>query len=311
MDVVDAFFVPELLAAARRDEDDPAFVAWVDALPDTVSELAGRWELRLGPPYEPGGNCSWVAPASDLTGRPAVLKVGWVHDEARDEAAGLRAWAGRGVIEAYRVETSGPTVAMLLERCEPGTTLRAAAAGPEQDEIVAALLRRLWTATPPVGHPFRSLASMCAGWADRYEAQDPHVRIDPGLVRAGLELFRELPATAGTTVLLATDLHADNVLAAGREPWLVIDPKPYLGDPAFDVLQHLINETDRLVADPAGLARRLAGLTGTDPERVTAWLFARAVLQSPSWPELVPVAVALAPACRPWASPAPGPVTQR
>jgi streptomycin 6-kinase len=298
-----AIVVPELLAAARRDADDPAFAAWVDALPETVSALAGRWGLRLGSPYEPGGNASWVTPAMDPAGRPCVLKVGWVHDEARDEAAGLRAWAGHGAVEVYRVETSAPTFAMLLERCEPGTTLRAAATGGEQDEIVAGLLRRLWAATAPVGHPFRSLASMCAGWADRYEAP---ARLDPGLVRAGLELFRELPATADTTVLLATDLHAGNVLAARREPWLMIDPKPYLGDPAYDVLQHLINNTDRLAADPAGLARRMAGLTGTDPDRVTAWLFARAVQQSPSWPELVPVAVALAPRVT-----GPGPITQR
>jgi streptomycin 6-kinase len=30
------------------------------------------------------------------------------------------------------------------------------------------------------------------------------------------------------------DLHAGNVLATQREPWLVIDPKPFIGDPAFD-----------------------------------------------------------------------------
>jgi len=42
-------------------------------------------------------------------------------------------------------------------------------------------------------------------------------------------------------VLLATDLHAGNVLRAQREPWLVIDPKPFLGDPAYDATQHLFN----------------------------------------------------------------------
>jgi streptomycin 6-kinase len=40
-------------------------------------------------------------------------------------------------------------------------------------------------------------------------------------------------------VLLCTDLHADNILAALRAPWLVIDPKPYAGDPAYDVRQHM------------------------------------------------------------------------
>ena len=42
-------------------------------------------------------------------------------------------------------------------------------------------------------------------------------------------------------MLLHTDLHAGNVLAAEREPWLAIDPKPYVGDPAYDVTQHIFN----------------------------------------------------------------------
>lgn len=36
------------------------------------------------------------------------------------------------------------------------------------------------------------------------------------------------------STLLCTDLHAGNVLAAGRESWLATDPKPYLGDPTYD-----------------------------------------------------------------------------
>lgn len=36
-------------------------------------------------------------------------------------------------------------------------------------------------------------------------------------------------------VLLHQDLHADNVLRAGREPWLVIDPKPLTGEREFGV----------------------------------------------------------------------------
>jgi hypothetical protein len=40
------------------------------------------------------------------------------------------------------------------------------------------------------------------------------------------ELFRSLPGTSERSVLLCTDLHPGNALAARREPWLVIDPKP-------------------------------------------------------------------------------------
>jgi len=49
---------------------------------------------------------------------------------------------------------------------------------------------------------------------------------------AGGLVFKELPRTAPVNVLLATDLHAGNVLRSERQPWLVIDPKPFVGDPA-------------------------------------------------------------------------------
>ena len=120
--------------------------------------------------------------------------------------------------------------------------------------------------------------------------------LDPGLVRAGIALFRELPATADTQVLLCTDLHAGNVLAAAREPWLVIDPKPHVGDPAYDPLQHLLNCGERLHADPRGLARRMASLLDLDPDRVLSWLFARCVQESAECPALAEVARTIAPA---------------
>ena len=106
------------------------------------------------------------------------------------------------------------------------------------------------------------------------------------------------PARTGTgerVVLLCTDLHPDNVLAAAREPWLAIDPKPYVGDPAYDTLQQMLNFPGRLAADPAGLARRMAGLLDLDADRVRLWLFARCVQESVCEPDLRTVAVQLAP----------------
>jgi streptomycin 6-kinase len=72
--------VTELQSPARLAAHSAERAGWVAALPETVTALAARWRLILGPPFEPGGECSWVAPACpDL-----VLKVGWTHDEARD-----------------------------------------------------------------------------------------------------------------------------------------------------------------------------------------------------------------------------------
>jgi streptomycin 6-kinase len=226
------FDIPENLRWMTAD-DSPAN-AWIAVLPTVVADLAERWSLTVGDPFRPGGTTSWVAPAVGPDGDESVLKVGWLHYEARDEAEGLRAWAGDGVVRLSQADQFGQTTALLLETCRPGTTLTEA-------------------------------------------------------------LWRGLPATATRNVLLCTDLHPDNVLAAQREPWLVIDPKPYVGDPAYEPIQHMLNFPDRLIAAPGAFADRMAGLLDLDAARVRQYLFARCVLDTRESPELWSVVRDLAP----------------
>jgi streptomycin 6-kinase len=80
-------------------------------------------------------------------------------------------------------------------------------------------------------------------------------------------------------VLLATDLHAGNVLRAQRDEWLVIDPKPFIGDRAYDATQHLLNCSERLAAKPRDTVKRFASLLDLSEERVRLWLFARAAAE--------------------------------
>lgn len=93
-------------------------------------------------------------------------------------------------------------------------------------------------------------------------------------------MLRELPRSADRSVLLCTNLHAGNVLSSQREPWLVIDPKPFIGDPAFEPVQRMFNCEERLASDPEGLSRRMAELLELDAERVRLWLFVRCVQES-------------------------------
>ena len=287
--------IPESLAAEAARASNGDLRDWVAGLPGVVEDLAARWSLRLGEPYQPGGQCSWAAPVRTAAGEELVLKAGFRHVEAEHEAEGLRAWNGRGTVRLHAEHRSAATIALLLEPCVPGTPLGCAMPGTEQDVVVAGLLRRLWI-TPAEGHPFRPLQAMCDQWAATAGARlaERPGAIDPALARDGLALMRALPATAGREVLLCTDLHAGNILAARREPWLVIDPKPFLGDPAYDPVQHMLNCEDRLASDPVGLAHRMAGLLGLDPERVTQWLFARCVQEAGEWPFAARVAARIA-----------------
>jgi streptomycin 6-kinase len=254
----------------------PKADSWRERLPEVVRELATRWALAVGAPFEreeAGG--AWVAPATRADGTRAILKLAMPHFEGEHEIAGLRFWCGDPTVRLLEAdETLG---ALLLERCEPGTALRSLPE-PEQDVVIARLLRRLWR-SPTEPHEFRPLSAMLGYWSDEAIAHR-EAWPDPALVGEGLSLFRELSHPTPQDVLLATDLHAGNVLRAQREPWLVIDPKPFVGDPAYDATQHLLNGRARLLGNPGDTIRRFADLLEVSPERVRLWTFARAAVES-------------------------------
>lgn len=285
------FPIPRSLAAAAAAE---ARESWLETLPSIVTEIESAWSLTVGQPFEPGGQTAWVAPAVSATGDQRVVKLGWRHYEAEHEADGLRAWGGNGAVVLYDVAEYPQTNVLLLEQCAPGRVL---ASEPElrQDVVIADLLRRLWIAPPAINN-FRSLAEVSERWANQCDADlnAGKISMDPALAAEGVAVLRSLSASARDQVLLCTDLHADNVLSAQRAPWLVIDPKPFVGDPAFDVVQHLLNCPERLHDDPLGLVDRVADLAGVDHDRVRLWLFARCVQESSEEPALVAVARRLA-----------------
>lgn len=272
----------------------PSGAAWLAGLPHRVAELEERWSLELGPPFAHDGYTAVVLPARREDGTAAVLKLTFPHMEGRDEAAGLLFWDGDGAVRLLEQADEGR--AMLLERCVPGHDLRDLQAG-EQMRLLAGLARRLWR-RPPDGDSFRPLAEMISYWSEetlRDEARWP----DPALVREGLAAWAELSRPRPDDVLLATDLHAGNVLSAEREPWLVIDPKPFLGDPAYDATQHLFDLQERLSADPVPLIGLFADLLEVPRDRARAWLFARFAAErrddDESWARANDVARRLAP----------------
>jgi streptomycin 6-kinase len=276
----------------RKDERR----GWIAALPGIVRELVERWSIdEVGEPFQPGGQSAWVAPARIRDDFGFALKIAWRHTEAAHEAAGLHVWDGHGAVHLHASAEFDQSFALLMERCVPGTSL---SSRPEskQDVVITELLQRLWQAPPD--DSFRPLQLMCDQWAQEFEDKMAAGMgtLDPGLAREGIELFRTLPATADRSVLLCTDLHSENVLAAQREPWLVIDPKPYVGDPMYDALQHMLNCEERLTTDPWRLTRRMAELLDLDPQRLMLWLFARCVQESPERPLLGQLARRIAPA---------------
>lgn len=267
--------IPRSLAASCARSLERS--AWLDRLPEVVDDLRTRWSLELEQPFDgPEVSAAWVAPARRSDGTAAVLKVSMPHLEADHEIDGLRFWDGDPTVRL--LEADRPSGGMLLERCQPGTWLRSV---PEEDQdvVIAGLLRRMWR-VPAEPHPFRPLSEMIDLWIEETSVNEARWP-DPGLVREGLQRFEELARTPGQdNVLLATDLHAGNVLAAEREPWLVIDPKPFVGDPAYDATQHLINCQERMRDAPMATMRRFADLLRVDARRVRSWMFARVAAEN-------------------------------
>jgi streptomycin 6-kinase len=265
--------VPPQLTAACNEV--PERRAWLDRLPRAIQELQGRWALTLGAPFDGSDvTCAWVAPAVRLDGTRAVLKLGMPHMEAAHELRGLRFWNGDPTVRL--LEDDVELNAMLLERCEPGSALRALPEA-EQDVVIAGLLRRLWR-KPEGPHPFPPLSSMIGFWAGETIAAASKW-VDAGLVQEGLRLLEELARPSPDDVWLSTDLHAGNVLRAQREPWLAIDPKPFVGDRAYDATQHLFNCQSRILAAPDATIRRFADLLEVDAEGIRLWMFARAAAE--------------------------------
>jgi len=265
--------IPDRVAANCRKS--PERMAWLVGLPAVVQELELRWELTPDAPLsgeEP--SCSYVEAVRRPDGTPAVLKISMPHMEQEHETDGLRFWNADPTVRL--IESDDELRAMLLERCHPGTTLRVLDEC-EQDIVISSLLRRLWRPLPTL-HRFRPLSALIEYWSNETLAEVEQWP-DGGLVREGLRVFKELPHTATTDVLLATDLHAGNVLHSEREPWLVIDPKPFVGDPIYDGTQHLFNCSARLQSHPDRTIRRLADLLGVDYERLRLWTFARAAAE--------------------------------
>jgi streptomycin 6-kinase len=241
--------------------------AWLERVPDLVAECVDGWGLRLGKPYEPGA-AGHAVRAELPDGSRAVLKLIYPDRESEHEADALALWDGHGAVQL--LDRDEERSAMLIERCEPGTTLAAAGADVAL-EVLIELLPRLWVET---GEPFHTLEDEAAWWVsylpDQWERSDQAV--DRRLVDAAVDALSSLSESQGQQVLLHQDLHGDNVLAATREPWLAIDPKPLIGEREFSVAPIVRSfELGHSKRDALYRLDRLTSELGLDRDRACGW----------------------------------------
>ena len=248
--------------------DELAEIAsWRASVDELVAASCERWDLRAGEPYVPGF-CGHALRVECPDGTPAVLKVFWPGRESEQEADALERWDGDGAVRLYARDDE--LHALLLERCEPGTFLSVAA---DPLGVLIELLPRLWRA----GDGFRPLAEEAAWWLE----DDLPAVADAFLRDAAVDALHELAPTQGEQVLVHQDLHSENVLAAEREPWLVIDPKPLAGEREFSAAPIVrACELGHSKRDVLYRLDRVSAELGLDRERAKGWTIAQTIAWS-------------------------------
>ncbi len=263
-------------AGFTRARIGPEADEWLGRVPAFLRELTARWDITVGEPFT-GGAIGFTMPAErGSDAEPVVLKLGFPDGWFGDETRAIAEVAGNGMV---RLLDHDPRGAQLLERALPGTSLLESRDEPEGNEVAAGVLERLWRPAPA---GFVTVAEEASRWADTMPLR--HVRemapFERPLLDLAVETLRDLTATQGEPVLLHGDLQHGNVLAAEREPWLAIDPKPLVGEREFDVTALLRDRREEVLADPdphARLQRRFDQLTelfGCDRRRLREWSFA-------------------------------------
>lgn len=275
-----ADLVPEtfraLLAGRRSDGDGPDGDAWLRVLPSVIEDALRRWSLTPDGDAR-HGHCAVVIPVRRKA-ECLALKVSWPHAEARHEHLALRAWRGVGAVKLVAADPASHTV--LLERCRPATRLTAMSA-LDACETVGGLHARLAIPALP---QLDTASAWCERIAERLSTQPPP--LPRRFVTQGVSLARSLAQERGVDALLVhTDLHDDNVMAASRsgtvDGFVAIDPKPLAGNLALTVAPLLWNRWDEAATaynlrnhlrfrvdyacDPLGIA----------PEAARAWSIVR------------------------------------
>ncbi|MEL7465833.1 MAG: aminoglycoside phosphotransferase family protein [Pseudomonadota bacterium] len=229
---------------------------------------------------------------SDRYGDVALKVYGEAGPRNERLAAGLlRAWRGRGAVRLLAEDGA----ALILEFANGGSLGDLVRRGEDEKAVqrlaeVARCLHKLDVAAPAT-----HLSDVFA----------PLLREDLGAI-ANPALRRDVDAARGHAAALLADgteervlhgdLHFDNVLLSERG-WLAIDPKSYLGDPAFELANAFRNPkgAEALMRDPARvdrLADQFSEILEVDRARLLRWAAAKCAhslhlgyLRTAEWPE--------------------------
>ncbi|WP_147917473.1 aminoglycoside phosphotransferase family protein [Ruania zhangjianzhongii] len=243
-------------------------------LPDRLRVLTSQWGIEVGPLVDSGASAV-VLGALLATGEPAVVKVSPDAEALARQVWMLEHLAPTGRVPAVYDAAVG---AVLMERVLPGEEAGTDGRVPPSEEEWADLLRDLHSTAPaPV---VDRLDDRCADMFERIGARQAvegvRAQVPDATWERAIEVCRRLLEGGGDQAAIHGDLHLGNALTSDQHGLVAVDPKLCVGDRCFDMVDFVAvaGDTEQMAAR----ARRLAGLTGVDPDRLLAWSAVNAVV---------------------------------
>ncbi|SNR28691.1 streptomycin 6-kinase [Haloechinothrix alba] len=246
---------------------------WWRQLPDTLGELATRWDLVLEAAVG-SGNTSLVVRCSRGGVQRAILKLTPDTGIAEAEAFALRSWHVSGRVPRVW-EYDAASGALLLEAIPAGSPAAETADAVPLREIAGLITALHSTGSPIVGSGVVPLAQRVERIVDRgfeqhrSDAASTHA-VPTGRLERGAKLARALAADSEPPALLHGDLHPGNVLPGDAARGAVaIDPRPCVGDRAFDAIDWVL--WPPTPQDWPARCRELSSALQVDPHRLWQW----------------------------------------
>ncbi|MDX2346257.1 MAG: aminoglycoside phosphotransferase family protein [Legionella sp.] len=251
---------------------------WLEALPDIITDLAVQYGLSQ---LKPVSNLSFNYVLSGYQGaQPIILKLSLDKKSLLKEGQCLRAFSAHGAPDVLVCQQD----LMMMVRAVPGTTLKQYFPNQESEaiRILCRVIKKLHMAEIPKQHDFYCLSDVLKILDNKNLDMPSHI------LDKACGLRDKLLATADKEVLLHGDLHHENILknhdADIADDWLVIDPKGFIGDPAFECVSFIFNPIPELLNHKncknmiQNRIKQCAELLEISEQRIQDWFYVRLVL---------------------------------
>lgn len=242
---------------------------WLDSLPDITAKIANQHNLSA---LTPVNNMTFNYVASGYQNdKPIILKIGMNGKALTKEASCLKTFEKHAVAEVIAHDDN----MIIMQRAVPGNTLKDNFPDNDIDatKILCASIKELHKASIPESHNFLSLSEL-------FKTLDQKLDIPDEILSKAKHLRDKLLSTTKKEILLHGDLHHDNILKNG-DSWLVIDPKGFIGDPAFEPAAYLCNPIPELLQEnkPCEIIENRINICSAeldiDSRRIADWLYAK------------------------------------